>query len=278
MLTCTAGAASASAQESAGDSSKTAADSQDKEEQTGAEENSSKTKEEKKSPETEPPPRPPAFPQTTSPRVPWQRHIEFGGGVAMALRPSSDPSGIRYAPALGVGVHARWNFFDWLRFNIYFVGAVHDVRIPLGALGTPGEVTGDDPGTLPRVDTLAFGARLAPTLPLGDRARSWIGVGIGYGRFGFGKMTIREGQDLTYVVRQRAMSFAEVPVSLGTSVDIIKGWFTIESELTFGIALGQGGTATEDAQTIRAGARQNVGPLPQIDFSVVHTLGLAIVL
>ncbi|AKT36970.1 hypothetical protein [Chondromyces crocatus] len=175
-------------------------------------------------------------------------------------------------------MHGRWEFFRWLRFNIYFVGAVHEVSVPLGALGTPGEVTGNDPDTMPKVDTFAFGARLAPTLPIGDRARTWIGVGIGYGRFAYGRMTIREPRDLTYQVRQRATSFAEVPFSFGTSVDLIRGWLTLDAELSLGLALGQGGTAIDDAQTIRAGAKQNVGPLPTIDFSMVQTLGLMIVL
>ena len=175
----------------------------------------------------EPPPRPPPLPETPRIRVPWERHIELGGGAALAVRPSSDPSGMRFRPALGIGVHGRWEFFRWLRFNIYFVGAVHEVSVPLGALGTPGEVTGNDPGTMPKVDTFAFGARLAPTLPIGDRARTWIGVGIGYGRFAYGRMTIREPRDLTYQVRQRAPSFAEVPFSFGTSVDLIRGWLGV---------------------------------------------------
>lgn len=221
------------------------------------------------------PPLPPAPPQV---KLPFDRHIEIGAGAALALRPASDPSGIRYMPALGVDVHARWDIVRWLRFNVYFVSAVHGLRAPRGALGPAGDVTGEEGGTAPTVDTLAFGARLAPTLPIGERGRSWIGVGIGYGRFSFDRMTIREPGIAPYEVRERGLSFAEVPLSLGASYDVIRDWLTIEVEISAAVAVGQDGTATSDAQAIRAGSRQNIGPLPTIDASVAQTIGLSLIL
>lgn len=229
-------------------------------------------------PEATKPARPPLPPEPPRVKLPFDRHVELGLGAALVARPASDPSGIRYMPALGVDVHARWDVFRWLRFNVYFVSAVHGLRAPFGALGPAGDVTGEEGGTAPTVDTLAFGARLAPTLPLSERARSWIGVGIGYGRFSFDRMTIREPGLDPYEVRERGLSFAEVPLSLGASYDVIRDWLTIEVEVSAAVAVGQDGTATIDAQAIRAGSRQNIGPLPKIDASVAQTIGLSIIL
>ena len=225
--------------------------------------------------EARPVPLPPLTPVV---RVPWARHVEVGGGAALVMRPTYDSSGIRYAPAMGFGVHARWDIVRWLRFSAYLVSAVQTVRLPQGALGPPGAVTGQEPDSEPGVDTLAFGGQIGPTLPIGDRARTWVGVGIGYGRFRFDRMIIREQGIAPYLVRERAMSFAEVPFSLGTSVDLIPDWLAIEIEVSAAIPLSQGGSATESAQAIRAGAKQDIQPLPKIDISVVQTLGLSIVL
>jgi len=222
------------------------------------------------------PPRPPLPPARPPVRLPWARNVELGADVALVFRPASvgaddAQASIRYEPALGFGAHARWEIFRYLRFNAYFLGASHALRIPEGALGIPGKVESAS------VDTFSFGARLAPTLPLGDRARAWVSVGIGYGRFEFPKMYLAELGP--YPVRERAMSFAEVPAGIGISYDLIRDWLTLELEVLGALALGQDGTSTQRAQAIDAeGRRRSIGGLPVIDATFVQTLGLSIVL
>jgi hypothetical protein len=232
--------------------------------------------------------------------LPWARHLEIGVDLALVSRPASqdadgNKSDIRYEPALGIGVHARWEIFRWLRFSAYAVSASHDMQIPPNSLcdpeslrdpespcdDLPGPVEGaarDEEAKDVTVDTITFGARIAPTLPLSERARSWVSIGIGYGRFDFPKMWIPEALG-SYPVRERAMSFVEFPVGIGTSFDIIRNWLAIELEITAAIALGQEGESVRSAQAIdAAGHKRSIGGLPLIDASIVQTLGLSLIL
>lgn len=229
--------------------------------------------------EQEGPARPPLPPAPPSRRLPWDRHIEIGGDVALAARPASTladgtASGVRYRPVIGYGVHARWELLRVLRFSAYFVDADHDLKIPPGALGVAGKVESGP------AETIAFGARFAPTLPLGERARAWVSAGIGWGRFNFGRMSISEpGAATSFEVRERSMSFAEVPLGIGASFDLIRNWLTIELEVSGAFTFGQEGEALEGAQAIdAAGRRRSIGALPMIDGSFVQTLGLSLVL
>ena len=236
--------------------------------------------------EEEGPARPPLPPAPPSRRLPWGRHIEIGGDVALVARPASTlangtASGVRYRPVIGYGVHARWELLRVLRFSAYFVDADHDLQIPPGALDVPDEVVaGPREVVAEPVETIAFGARFAPTLPLGERARAWVSAGIGWGRFSFGRMDISEpGAAGSYKIRERSMSFAEVPIGLGASFDLIRNWLTVEVEVSGAFTFGQGGEALEEAQAIdAAGRRRSIGALPVIDGSFVQTLGLSLVL
>jgi hypothetical protein len=232
------------------------------------------------------PARPPLPAAPPPVRLPWARHIEIGVDLALVARPASqgadgEESRIRYEPALGFGAHARWEIFRWLRFSAYAVGASHDLRIPPGSLGVRGRVQGAAPGEEAKdvtVETITFGARLAPTLPLSERARSWASIGIGYGRFDFPKMWIEETLGPN-PVRERAMSFVEFPAGIGASFDIIRNWLAIELEITAAIALGQEGESVRSAQAIdKDGHKRSIGGLPLIDASIVQTLGLSLIL
>lgn len=230
------------------------------------------------------PPRPPLPPAPPRTRLPWARHIEIGPDIALVNRFGSNdaegqPTGIRLKPAVGLGVHARWEIFDYLRFSAFFVHAEHELALQTGALAQPGPITAEPrEGGAPTVRSLALGARLAPTLPLGDRARSWLSVGVGYDRFDFDRMRVSDpGGEFT--VRERGASYVEIPLGLGVSFDIIRRWLTIELETSGAFVLGRGGDATREGQAIDAqGRRRTIGALPQTRGSFVQTLGLSLVL
>lgn len=230
------------------------------------------------------PPRPPLPPAPPRTRLPWARHIEIGPDIALVNRFGSNdaegqPTGIRLKPAVGLGVHARWEIFDYLRFSAFFVHAEHELALQTGALAQPGPITAQPrEGGAPTVRSLALGARLAPTLPLGDRARSWLSVGVGYDRFDFDRMRVSDpGGEFT--VRERGASYVEIPLGLGVSFDIIRRWLTIELETSGAFVLGRGGDATREGQAIDAqGRRRTIGALPQTRGSFVQTLGLSLVL
>ncbi len=232
----------------------------------------------------------PAQPETPArtplPNVPpapspaWQRHVEIGGDLAFVARPSrpdsGDPGqrGVAYEPTIGFGIHASWQIHRYVAFRGYFVDARHDVTLPKGALGLRGTVT------MPAVYTYAFGARLAPTLPLGDRARTWASAGIGWGRFEFDRMTVKEDGRAEYQVRERADAFIEYPIGVGTSFDILKGVpnIMVSFEVTGAFVSPEEGAAVEHAQAIDSyGRKIRVGGFPHVTSSFVQTIGLSLV-
>ncbi|WP_437732427.1 hypothetical protein [Sorangium sp. So ce1335] len=230
------------------------------------------------------PPRPPLPPAPPGPRLPWARHIEVGADVALVHRIGSrDTEGnltrVRLKPAIGLGFHARWEILDHLRFSAFFVHAEHALALAPGALSQPGAITAEprEDGA-PSVRTIALGARFAPTLPLSERARSWLSVGIGYDRFYVGRMRVHEPAG-EFTIRERGASYVEIPLGVGVSFDLIRNWLTIELETSGAFLLGRGGDATRPGQAIDAqGRRRTIGALPQARGSFIQTLGLSLVL
>ncbi|WP_437568918.1 hypothetical protein [Sorangium sp. So ce542] len=230
------------------------------------------------------PPRPPLPPAPPPTRLPWGRHIEIGADAALvSWLGTRDDAGrlsrARLEPAIGLGIHARWEIVEHLRFSAFVVLARHEVAMQQGALGQPGAITAEprEDGA-PGARALALGARLAPTLPLGERARSWISVGVGYDRFDFDRMRVSDpGGEFT--IRERGGSYVAIPLGLGVSFDLIRNWLTIELESSGAFLLGRGGDATREAQAIDGlGRRRTIGGLPQARGSFIHTLGLSLVL
>lgn len=252
------------------------------------------------------PPRPPLPPAQKAVRLPWARHIEIGGDVALVSRlvaTGDDTPGVRYKPALGYGFHARWEIVRYLRFSAFFVRAQHELAFNPGALSTAQSsaepVLRLSPGTrltpasqvllpsarlAPTVRTLSLGGRLAPTWPLSERARSWVSAGIGYERLDLDSMLVSEAgggrnSDTWFTVRGRGASFVAIPLGIGVSFDLIRNWLTIELESSASILLGKGGDAMQPAQAVDGqGQRRMVGPLPRPQATFMHTLGLSLVL
>lgn len=219
------------------------------------------------------PPAPPAAP------VPWEPHLELGSDVAFVQRAASvdgndRATDVRYRPGLGYGLHASWHLVRWLRFSGYFVDARHEVELPAGALGLTGVLTMDP------VRAYSLGARLAPTLTLGERARAWLSLGIGWGRLEFDRMKVVESTASPFEVRERSQSFVEYPLGLGASFDVVPRWLSVEVGLSAAVVDdGDDGSALVDAQAIdAAGKRRNVGSLPQVDAAFVQSIGLSLLL
>jgi hypothetical protein len=254
------------------------------------------------------PPRPPLPPAPPKTRLPWDRHLEVGADLALVRRTGSTSAegvetNVRFGSAVGYGFHAGWDVLRFLRVSAYIVRAQHELVFLPGALVLPGEPRAIQPSSRIAADplrTLAFGARLAPTWPLGDRVRLWLSVGIGYDRFDFGRMRICEpGSDVCdlqsdtpfvpggsdaplakpFQVHTRGASFFEVPLGLGASLELVRDWITLDFETTGAFLLGQGGEATRPMQAVdNEGRRRTIGGLPRPEGSFVQTLGLSLVL
>jgi hypothetical protein len=223
------------------------------------------------------PARPAPLPPLVPAHLPISRHVDIGAAVALVHRVAEGQTGTdasleRYPSAVGVGLSARVDVFRYLRANLYVVRGSSTVDLSAGALGLPG-----DPGPF-GVTSYSFGLRLSPTLPLGPRARTWLSVGAGWGRLEVGGFDVASAGG-TFRVRERVFSFVELPLSIGTSIDVIKNWLSVEFEVTGVFHAAQRGAALRNGQAIDTlGRRIPVGPFPSLPASFVQTLGLALVL
>jgi hypothetical protein len=230
-------------------------------------------------PAAAPPARPAALPALGTSPPGWERHIEVGGDVVFGERPTShDANGgtsrIGYLPAVGFGLHARWEIIKYLRFTAYFADLDHHLRIPTGSLGLPNADFAFD-----SVQTFVFGARIAPTLPIGDRARVWASLGIGWGRFQFGRAQVTLPGQADFTLREQAFSFVEIPVGVGASFDIVKRWLSIDVDLTAATLTGQQGEALQGMQVVDSlGKVQHTTGFPLLDASFMQTIGLSLIL
>jgi hypothetical protein len=129
------------------------------------------------------------------------------------------------------------------------------------------------------VTTFSFGARLSPALPFRERGRLWLTAGVGWGRLEFDRMEVTEPGREPFVVRERSASFAEIPIGLGASYEIVPRWLTIEIEATGAFVLGQEGSSERSFQAIdSSGKMRSIAGLPLVDATFVQTLGLSLLL
>ena len=221
--------------------------------------------------EVEPPPRPPLPPEPPPVPLPWERHIEVGPDALFVARPTS--SAVHLGATLGYGAHLNWDLLSHLRFTFYVEAARHPLTFDAGALGQPGKITS------PSVSTYMFGARFSPTLPLTPRLRAWLTAGVGWGRFGYPRMTAQDPGQAAFTIPERSAYIVEVPLGLGISFDIIPRWLSIQAELTGAFLIGHQGSAFDPAQAIdAAGKKRAIGLLPHLDASVVQSIGLSLLL
>ncbi|MFT3766839.1 MAG: hypothetical protein QM820_15180 [Minicystis sp.] len=225
------------------------------------------------------PPRPPLPDVPRPPRLPWQEHVEVGGGFAIVATPVSqdgdrNPTAVRVKPGPGFHIRLSWEALPYLWFTGYVIESRHPLGLPPGSLGLPVQLDNGDAAWM-----YTFGARLSPTLPLGSRVRLWITAGAGWGRIEYPRLCPKQPCDGSFLVRERAASILEIPVGIGAAVEIIPRWLRLHVELMGSVLPNQGGAALEHAQTIdAAGKMRDVLPMPRLDSILTQTIGLSLVL
>ncbi|HVY47073.1 MAG TPA: hypothetical protein VHB21_14395 [Minicystis sp.] len=233
------------------------------------------------------PPRPPT-PRLPPPEpVPWTRLIEFGPDLAFVSQPASHDAtghatGVHYQSTFGFGAHLTWPALKHLQFSVYFLDSNQGLRFDPGALGLRGQITSSS------AHTYSFGLRAEPMIPLGDRARGWVSVGIGWGRWDFPRMEVATGSGPCPIdtfdrscslLYERADNMAVFPLGLGGSFDVVRGRLAVVLEFSASIPAFQNGTAVDSTRAVDAsGANRAVGGLPLVDVTLAETLGLSLVL
>jgi opacity protein-like surface antigen len=237
------------------------------------------------------PPRPEPLPEIETPEAPpWQRHLEVGGGVVYVSRPlfgdrpSTSP---RYQAGVGFGVDLRWDLFSFLRIHPYFLHVVHHTPMPRGALTTEADNSISGATVFPETSaaTFSFGARVEPVWALNERLRAWLSVGVGWGRLrvpvqgAFDPALGGDPEQPNLFLPDRAFSFVEFPLGIGTGFDIIERWLALNYDLAVVPVVGQSGDAVEPFQGIDgSGQTRDIAALEAFDVYFAHSLTLALIL
>jgi hypothetical protein len=234
---------------------------------------------EKAAPEKEKParPKPLAEEEIDVEGLPKLRRLDIGGSLLWVSRlgegdVDGEATGVNYAPALGFGIHARVTIIPQLQAGVYFGGSRHGVHLARGAMDVADDVTSDS------LQTLWIGAKAFPTWPMSDRVRTWLALGVGWGRFEFPEMNASRDGVGAYVIRERGSSFVEFPLGVGGSIEIIDEWLSIDFELSFSPTIHQDHDSFERAQVIVGGGIDHVGPLAPAPWTFTQALGLSLLL
>jgi hypothetical protein len=232
--------------------------------------------------------RPPLPPAPEPAPVPWEHHLEVGGGLAITALPAhldgaGNPTPVRIQPGAGFHIDLSWQVFRYLRFSMFMVEHFHTLDLPAGPERSLGVA-----GRIPSVSMhgYTFGVRAAPTLPLGKRVRLWLSVGWDFGYLGYPELVVTgvtppncapAMMNCTPTIRGRTATMFEVPLGLGAAVEIIPRWLSLHLEVTGAFVPSQSGEALSPGQYIDVnGIQRSVGPMPKLDASFVQTLGLSV--
>lgn len=197
-----------------------------------------------------------------------------GYGVRSASTDDSvNPDGIGYDPAFQLSFQARGYVWSWLNVAAYYVTSSHEINLPRGAAGFDYEQI-----EMGKVLAYSLGARIEPTYRVTDEFRTWLSIGIGWGRMRLDKVNVVEA-DRSYTVRKRTGVFVEVPLGIGASYEVIPRWLAIQAEADIAPLSKQSGKLFDPTTFVDSqGTLDSVGPMPTQTISASFLLGVSLLL
>lgn len=201
--------------------------------------------------------------------------LQLGPDFGLIQRPAQpNGAGITYAPGITYGAHAQLLTARWLRFSLYYLHARQPLEIPEGSLGG-GAVVHPERDYL---SSYVLGARLQPTLNLGQRLHLWVSAGAGWGKASAPPMQVGSSSAANHIqAARREGVLVELPFGVGGSFDIIKKWLAVSIDATYAPLTNQSGDLYRDVQAIDASGRMvHIGPLPKLGPSMAATASVLI--
>lgn len=192
------------------------------------------------------------------------------GLIRRAAQPNG--AGIEYAPGMAYGAHAQILTAPWLRFSLYYLHARQPLTIPDASLYEGATVHPERD----HLSSYVLGARIQPTLNLGERLHLWASAGAGWGKASAPAMRIGAASG-TMQVGPREGVFVELPFGVGGSFDIIARWLAVSVDATYAPLTNQSGDLYREVQAIDAqGQLVHVHSMPKLGPSMVATASLII--
>jgi opacity protein-like surface antigen len=224
--------------------------------------------------------RPPPYPRDidTPPPTTTTRHVEVGFSLLAISRPAADvvPSGapayIKYAPTLGLQASLRIPIHRYFHIGAFVTGGRHHIDYEKGALGVHGSIDGSP------LTTIWFGLKAMPTWPITERVRLFGIAGFAWGRLELPPMTAHEPGHEPFAIDDRGSSFVSFPIGVGTSIEVVKNWLTVDFELDVSPNVHKDGTMFVGVQAIDGGSERQIGPFPKDRVIYTQSLGVSLIL
>lgn len=203
---------------------------------------------------------------------------ELSALAGLSVRPAAsgndeNPDGIGYGPGLQLSFLARGYVWSWLSAAIYHRRASHELDLPRGAAGLDYQHISMD-----KLLVYSLGARLEPTYHVSDSFRTWVSLGVGWGRMTLDKVHVQE-TDRSYTVPERAGVFVEVPLGLGVSYEVVPQWLAIQAEADVAhLSKQSGGLHGSTPYVDSNGSLHFAGPMPTQVVSGSFLLGVSLLL
>jgi opacity protein-like surface antigen len=203
---------------------------------------------------------------------------EFSALAGLAVRsastdPAINPDGIGYDPAPQFSFQGRGYVWSWLNAAIYYRRASHELNLPRGAAGFDYEHIEKD-----KILTYSLGARLEPTYHVSDEFRTWLSLGVGWGRMTLDKVDVTEAER-SFTVPDRAGVFVEVPIGIGASYEVVPNWFAVHAEIDIAPLSKQSGKLFDPTPFVDShGSLSHAGPMPTQTVSGSFLLGVSLLL
>lgn len=201
---------------------------------------------------------------------PKTRWAALGAFVGSVHRPSGSES-IRYRPGVAYGGYLRAEAFPWLAVRLFYRVESIPVDAEPGAFDTDTE-THSRYFEQDNIEVVNVGALAEPTWVVHPRFRL-RGI-IGWSWLGF-RAPLPNAPDTDFSGHRSGVE-TNFSLGAGLSFDIIKNWWDVGINATYGIVGHQSGSAYEPTQIVVDGKVTHLAPLPEFKnpTDILITMGL----
>jgi hypothetical protein len=200
--------------------------------------------------------------------------LEMGPSFALVVPTmgSANKTGVSYDSALESGFTLRGSMFRWMRIGALFREGLHGVQLPAAPLGTSGSTSSVDGVRFTTLHLL-----LEPTLDLRDWLHLHALIGLGWTHADVSAIHLDPPTGPS--LRPRGGVFADVPVGVSATADVLWRWATVGADLWYAPAFGQQGDLFEaDRYVDRHGSLATVGAMPKPKGALTLALTLSLAL
>lgn len=209
-----------------------------------------------------------------APKKPQPYVLEMGPSFALVVPTlgSSNKTGVSYDSALESGFTLRASVLRWLRVGALFREGQHGVELPASPLGANASTSSIDGIRFTTLHLL-----LEPTLDVLDWLHVHAVIGLGWTHADVSAIHLDPPTGPS--LRPRGGVFADMPLGVAATADVLWRWATVGADLWYAPAFGQSGDLFEtDRYVDRQGSLATAGAMPKPKGALTLALTLSLAL